>query len=38
VFKQVKQHKIPVRSHKSKGELRGSVERGFAAYGESLRR
>ena len=37
VFKQVKHHEIPVRSHKSKAELREAVERGFDAYGDSLR-
>jgi hypothetical protein len=37
VFKQVKHHEIPVRSHKSKAELREAVERGFAAYGDSVR-
>ena len=38
LFKQVKHHEIPVRSYKSKEELREAVERGFAAHGESLRR
>lgn len=37
VFKQVKHHEIPVRSHKSKAELREAVEQGFAAYGNSVR-
>jgi putative transposase len=37
VFKQVKHHEIPVRSYKSKPELRGAVEQGFATYGDSLR-
>ena len=37
VFKQVKHHEIPQRSHTSKEELRGSVERGFASYGKKLR-
>ena len=37
VFKQVKHHEIPQRSHASKEELRGSVEQGFAAYGKKLR-
>jgi putative transposase len=37
LFKQVKHHEIPKRSHKSKEELRESVDQGFAAYGESLR-
>jgi putative transposase len=32
VFKQVKHHEIPQRSHASKAELRQSVEGGFAAY------
>jgi len=32
VFKQVKHHEIPKRSHKSKAELRQSVEGGFASY------
>jgi putative transposase len=38
VFKQVKHHEMPVRSHKTKEELRDAVMRGFAAYGDSLRR
>lgn len=38
LFKQVKHHEMPVRSHKSKEELRQAVEQGFAAYGDSLRR
>jgi putative transposase len=33
VFKQVKHHEIPRRSHKSKAELRASVESGFESYG-----
>jgi transposase len=37
VFKQVKHHEIPQRSHTSKAELRGSVEQGFDAYGKQLR-
>ena len=37
VFKQVKHHEIPVRSHKSKAELRGAVEQGFVTYGNSVR-
>jgi putative transposase len=37
VFKQVKHHEIPVRSHKSKAELREAVEQGFATYGNSVR-
>jgi transposase len=36
VFKQVKHHEIPVRSHKSKAELRASVEGGFESYGRKL--
>jgi transposase len=37
VFKQVKHHEIPTRSHTSKAELRESVERGFDAYRKQLR-
>ena len=37
VFKQVKHHEIPQRSHTSKEELRGSVERGFETYARKLR-
>jgi transposase len=37
VFKQIKHHEIPQRSHTSKGELRQSVEQGFASYGKKLR-
>lgn len=37
VFKQVKHHEIPQRSHTSKEELRGSVERGFHSYARKLR-
>jgi transposase len=37
VFKQVKHHEIPRRSHTSKAELRGSVEQGFEAYRKQLR-
>jgi putative transposase len=37
VSKQVKHHEIPVRSHKSKAELREAVEKGFATYGNSVR-
>lgn len=37
VFKQVKHHEIPVRSHKSKAELREAVEQGFVTYGDSVR-
>jgi putative transposase len=36
VFKQVKHHEIPQRSHTSKAELRGSVEQGFDSYGKKL--
>jgi putative transposase len=38
VFKQVKHHEMPVRSHRTKEELREAVKRGFAAYGDTLRR
>jgi transposase len=37
VFKQVKHHEIPKRSHTSKQELRGSVEQGFESYAKKLR-
>jgi putative transposase len=37
VFKQVKHHEIPRRSHTSKAELRESVEQGFASYRRKLR-
>jgi len=37
VFKQVKHHEIPQRSHTSKEELRASVEQGFASYAKKLR-
>jgi transposase len=37
VFKQVKHHEIPQRSHTSKAQLRGSVEQGFGSYGRRLR-
>jgi transposase len=37
VFKQVKHHEIPQRSHTSKAELRGAVEQGFDSYGRKLR-
>jgi transposase len=37
VFKQVKHHEIPKRSHTSKAELRQSVEQGFASYASHLR-
>jgi len=36
VFKQVKHHEIPRRSHKAKAELRSSVEDGFESYGRKL--
>ena len=36
VFKQVKHHEIPRRSHTSKAELRASVECGFESYGRKL--
>jgi transposase len=36
VFKQVKHHEIPRRSHTSKSELRTSVESGFETYGRKL--
>jgi len=36
VFKQIKHHEIPRRSHKSKAELRASVESGFESYGRKL--
>lgn len=36
VFKQVKHHEILVRSHKSKAELRASVEGGFESYVRKL--
>ena len=36
VFKQVKHHEIPRRSHQSKAELRASVESGFESYGRKL--
>ncbi len=38
VSKQVKHHEIPVRTYKSRPELRTAVEQGFATYGDSLRR
>jgi hypothetical protein len=37
VFKQVKHHDIPIRSHTSKVELRTSVEGGFATRAQYLR-
>jgi transposase len=37
VFKQVKHHDIPVRSHTSKAALRTSVEGGFATRAQYLR-
>ena len=36
MFKQVKYQEIPVRSYKSKPELKAAVEQGFATYGYSL--
>jgi transposase len=36
VFKQIKHHEIPRRSHTSKAELRASVEIGFESYGRKL--
>ena len=36
VFKQVKHHEIPRRSHTSKAELRVSAENGFESYGRKL--
>jgi putative transposase len=36
VFKQVKHHEIPQRSHTSKAALREAVEEGFAKYGHKL--
>ena len=37
VFKQIKHHDIPIRSHTSKAELRASVEGGFATHAKYLR-
>ena len=37
VFKQVKHHEMPVRSHTSKAELRQAVENGFETYRQRLR-
>ena len=37
VFKQVKHHDIPIRSHTSKAELRASVEDGFATRARYLK-
>ncbi len=37
VFKQVKHHEMPQRSHTSKAELRGSGEQGFDSYGKKVR-
>lgn len=37
VFKQVKHHEMPTRSHTSKAELRAAVEQGFASYASRLR-
>jgi transposase len=36
VFRQVKHHEMPIRSHTSKAELRASVERGFDSYRRKL--
>jgi putative transposase len=36
VFKQIKHHEIPHRSHKLKSELTASVESGFESYGHKL--
>jgi hypothetical protein len=36
VFQQIKHHEIPCRSHKSKAELRASVETGFESSGRTL--
>jgi putative transposase len=36
VFKQVKHHEMPTRSHTSKAELRASVEQGFDSYRRKL--
>ena len=36
VFKQVKHHDIPIRSHTSRAELRASLEGGFATRSQSL--
>jgi transposase len=38
VFKQIKHHDMPVRSHTSKAELRSSVEGGFATRAQCLRK
>jgi transposase len=37
VFKQIKHHEMPTRSHTSKAELRQSVEAGFDTYRQRLR-
>lgn len=37
IFKQVKHHDIPIRSHTSKAELRASVQAGFATRADYLR-
>lgn len=37
VFKQIKPHDIPIRSHTSRAELRASVEAGFATRADYLR-
>ena len=36
VFKQIKHHEMPKRSHTSKAQLRESVEQGFASYRKKL--
>jgi putative transposase len=36
VFKQIKHHEIPRRSHRPKAELRALVESGFESYGRNL--
>ena len=36
VFKQIKHHEMPIRSHKTRAELRTSVEGGFESYGRKL--
>ena len=36
VFKQIKHHEMPVRSHKTRDELHAAVEQGFASYARTL--
>jgi transposase len=36
VFKQVKHHEMPTRSHTSRAELRAAVEEGFASYARKI--